>query len=292
MRRFFVVFTLGAACTAAPQEAAPEVKQDVAPATPVPPARPVETLPPVAVPEVPPAPNPTTMPALQLGPDRWQFPAELRCDDQEPGPFCGVHILDVATRQTTTLVSRDVGKTWVVRDGKKETPTAAEFIEMPRAADLLQRVEPTFGLGPGAFISVRPPHPALPEPFTLPQLRSLVGDFVLLGDKLYVEGIGAESGLFEVDPKTKTAQLLEFGGKDVVAALPGGPNLAVYLEGKRRRSVGLYDPATQALTVELEIPRPLEPECRRTHHFYGEDEVAFVPASSRFYVGFSCIPDA
>lgn len=54
----------------------------------------------------------------------------------------------------------------------------------------------------------------------------------------------------------------------------------------------IFDVASEKITAELGVPRDLESACRRTQHYYGEDEVVFIPASGRFYVGFSCFPDA
>lgn len=36
----------------------------------------------------------------------------------------------------------------------------------------------------------------------------------------------------------------------------------------------------------------IEPECPRTRHDYGEEEVYFLEGPGRFYVGFACFPDA
>ncbi|WP_434419538.1 hypothetical protein [Nannocystis pusilla] len=291
--RIFLVASLALACHSGPQEVAPESKPE---ATPPPATHP--TPPPVAAPEPSPvaapepAPAPAEPPTWQTGPDRYQLPTKVRCSEAEEGPFCGVHVIDLAAGQTTTLLSRD-RNTWVVRVGKTETPTTVEFVKTPRPAGLLKRVEPLFEKpGPGSTVAVQPVHPQVPEPFELADVRTLFGDFALLGDKLYGIGLVKETTLLEIDPKARTAVPLGLAGKSPDAVFPDGANLALYLSGARKKSVATYDPAARKIVRELEIPRDLEPECRRTRHYYGEEEVYFLPDAGRFYVGFACFPDA
>jgi hypothetical protein len=231
------------------------------------------------------------MPDLQAGPDHWQVPTQMRCDNDEPGPFCGVHIIELATGATTTLVSRDRA-TWSVLAGKTETPTTLEFVKIPQPPDLLRSVEPLFRTGPGAFVSVAPAHPLVPEPFTLPDVRGFMGGFVVLGDKLYTNGRMEESSIVEIDPKRKTSRALALSGKLLLGVMPGGAQLALYLAGKRTRSVATYDVVAEKIVTEREIPRELAAECRREHHYYDDAQAYYLPATGRFYVGFSCFPDA
>ncbi|WAS95578.1 hypothetical protein [Nannocystis punicea] len=294
MRSLLVVASLAIACTSEP----PPAPADSKPAAEPPAAAPATTTPapvtpPVAAPTTPavPAPEPEpAAPTLLAGPDRYQLPKRVYCPDEEPGPFCGVYILDVAGAPPITLLTRD-GTAWFVRDGKTETPTTVEFVKMPRPPELLARFDVPRSDAGATFI-LRKPHPLVPESFALADVRGFQGDFVVLGDKLYGAGLVKDTALLQIDPSTKSFVKLDLGDKTPLEVLPAGPNLALYLSGPRKKTVATFDVAARKIARELEIPRDLEPECKRTRHYYGEDEMYFVPATGRFYVGFSCFPDA
>ncbi|SFF31393.1 hypothetical protein SAMN02745121_08094 [Nannocystis exedens] len=300
MRTILLVASIALACTLRAQEAAPDTKpvdtKPVAPPAPAaPPAPPTPPAPPAPPPvaDPPAAPAPAAPATWLAGPDRYQLPTKVGClEAEEGGPFCGVHVIDLEGDKTTTLLSRD-RKTWVVRAGKAETPTTVEFVKTPRPAGLLKRVEPPFkSPGSGSTVAVEPAHPLLPEPFELAAVRSFLDDFALVGDKLYGIGLVEETRLLEIDPASRSFVAVDLAGKSPLAVFPHGSELALYLSGGRKKSVATFDPSARKLLRKLEIPRDLEPECRRTHHYYDEEAVYFVSAAGRFYVSFSCYPDA
>lgn len=284
-----MLVALGVACSAgsqevpagsergaeAPKKAAPAVEEKPAPAVAAKPAEP---------------PAVTT---LVAGPDRYQLPQKVRCDEAAGGPFCGVHVVDMAARSVTTLVSRD-GVAWTSVKAKKkklkEVATSVEFVAVPRDPALLERTDAMINAEPGAVVGLRSPHPLVPEAFTLPEVRTFLGDFVAVGERLYAAGYLEDLTLLEIDPKARTSRAIVLAGKTPVAVLPGGEQVALYLAGKRdAKAVALFDAAAQKVAVEIAVPRDLEPECKRKRQVYGEDAAVFV--AGRFYVGFSCKPD-
>jgi hypothetical protein len=141
-------------------------------------------------------------------------------------------------------------------------------------------------------VATRSPHPLVPESFTLPEVRTFLGDFVVVGERLYGAGYLEDLTFLEIDPKARSSRAIALAGKTPLAVLPGGgERVALYLSGKREaKAVALFDAATQKVTVQIAVPRDLEAECKRSRNTYSEDSAVFV--AGRFYVGFSCSPDA
>ncbi|MDC0721260.1 hypothetical protein [Nannocystis bainbridge] len=292
MRRSLLLASLALACTPAPPQGVSTEPRPLAPELPTPAPAPVPTPVPAPTPAPAPvvAPAPAPAPTLLAGPDRYRLPSAARCQEGEEGPFCGVYIVDAATGDTTTLLTRD-GSAWLVRVGKTETPTVVEFVEMPRPPEQIQPLDLP-RTDAGAMIAFLPPHPLVPEPFALAGVRSFFGDFVVLGDKFYGAGLVKDTTLLEIDPRARSFKPFNLAGKSPLSIQPAGQNLALSLAGKKRKTVATFEVATGKLLREFALPRDLEPECRRSHHYYGEDQAHFDMATGRFYVGFSCFPDA
>lgn len=230
-------------------------------------------------------------PTLQAGPDRYQLPATLRgaCED-DGGSFCGVYIIELADKKVTTLLTRD-GAAWLVRSGKTETATVAEFVALPAAPGRVQRVPETIHSPPGTHLEFSPPLPILAAPLDLPDLLGLSYALVSVGDRLYGTAGLPEPRLTEIDLKAGTHRAIDLPGRQVLEVHPAGDALALYLARGTKTSIASFDLTTQKLVADIALPRELAPECRRNKHTLHEESVVTVPQQGRVYVEFSCHPD-
>jgi hypothetical protein len=278
--RPLATLALLAACTApatptptptpAPPRVAPPAPAPVEPTAPVPPTAPAAP----AAPAAPPTP-----PTLAAGPDRFGLPVGLRGGCVADDPPCGVHIVDLAARTTTTLWTRDVGATWHVRSGREDRPVAVEFVEVPADPRVAAGAELLF---PGARVAgARLPDSDLE---LWHEVAAAAGDrFYAVAredayQKIHLHEIDADGAHRRVDLRGSSPQL--------VYPTADGLALVTY---KKQYALDLFDPVARKVTAKVPIPGAADKECARVATESEVTRLLVLADPPRAYVGFRCI---
>ncbi len=219
---------------------------------------------------------PAVLQPLVTGPDRYELPATFRhCASAEL--FCGVQILDLASKKTVTLVTRDQAKTWVVRAGKKETPVTVSFVDVPVDPRVIWRTTNLF---------YQAAMPVATVPATGLELWHDVA--AVAGDKTYaIARKDAYEKIFlyaiEADGKHLPVKL----GSSVDLVYPYREGLALYTGGKGD-AIELYDPVKGKVYDRIPVVSDIDRECAKIATETEPGRMIVLAEQGRAYVEFEC----
>ncbi len=277
-----LALTATVACTAgeAPAQPQPPPRTEPAPPAAAGPAATKTEPAPVAAPAPEPATPPVVTGPLALGPDRYELPRTYE-DCKQSEIFCGVHILDLASKKVTTLITRDMGVTWALRANKKETPVVVDMVTVPRdprvvphSLDLFAGAAPLADAAelPGAGLELWHPVAALAagKAYVIARASSY--------DEIYLHEIEA----------TGQHRVVKLGAGWPQLVYPYKEGVAVYTVAKRH-SLDMYDPAAGKVSERLPIVSDVDKECAKLATETEPDRLMIFPEHGRAYVQFECV---